>query len=160
MKLGSRLSLAKRGNRPRQGARRGNKIVVAFLGKNMRRRLEALIPIVLFAIMVQLLAPIAAFRVVANAVSDPLYMASICEGMASSQDGSKTDPVKTQHHSGKCCAVCAAGHGGALAIDPPSPVFVTLQRHYQRISWLESAEPTPSLRVGSNGQARAPPAYS
>ena len=58
----------------------------------MRRRLEALIPILLFAIVVQLLAPIAAFRVVANAVSDPLYMATICEGMASSQDGSQTAP--------------------------------------------------------------------
>jgi hypothetical protein len=38
----------------------------------MRRRLEALIPIVLLAVIVQLIAPIAAFRVVANAVSDPL----------------------------------------------------------------------------------------
>lgn len=126
----------------------------------MRRRLEALIPIVLLAIMVQLLAPIAAFRFVANAVSDPLYMASICEGVASSQDGSQTAPAKTQHHSGKCCAVCAAGHGGALAINPPSPVFVTLQRHYQLVSWLEAAKPKASARVGSNAQARAPPSYS
>ncbi|WKA31715.1 DUF2946 domain-containing protein [Bradyrhizobium roseum] len=126
----------------------------------MRRRLEALIPIVLFAITVQLLAPIAAFRVVANAVSDPLYMASICAGMASARDGSQTDPAKAQHHSGKCCAVCAAGQGGALAIDPPSPVFVTLQRNYQLVSWLEAAKPQPPLRVGSNAQARAPPSYS
>jgi hypothetical protein len=126
----------------------------------MRRRLEALIPIVLLAIVVQLLAPIAAFRVVANAVSDPLYMASICEGMASSQDGSKSDPAKTSHHGGKCCVVCAAGHGGALAIDAPPLVFVTLQRQYQLVSWLEAAKPEPSLRVGSNSQARAPPSYS
>lgn len=126
----------------------------------MRRRLEALVPIVLFAIMVQLLAPIAAFRVVANAVSDPLYMASICEGMASSRDGSQTAPAKTQHHSGMCCAVCAAGHGGALAVVPPPLVFVTLQRHYQLFSWLEAAETIPTLRVGSNAQARAPPSFS
>ena len=38
----------------------------------MRRRLEAFIPIVLFSILVQLMAPIAAFRVVANAVSAAL----------------------------------------------------------------------------------------
>lgn len=126
----------------------------------MRRRLEALIPIVLLAIAVQLLAPIAAFRVVANAVSDPLYMASICAGMASAQDGSPSAPAKTQDHIGKCCAVCAAGHGGAFAVDPPSPVFVTLQRHYQLVSWLEGARPPPPLRVGSNAQARAPPSYS
>ena len=126
----------------------------------MRRRLEALIPIVLLAMTVQLLAPIAAFRFVADTVSDPLYMASICAGMASAQDGSQTAPAKTQHHSGKCCAVCAVGHGGAFAIDPPSPVFVTLQRHYQLVSWLEAAKPEPPLRVGSNAQARAPPSYS
>ena len=56
----------------------------------MRRRLEAFIPIVLFSIVVQLLAPIGAFRAVAHAVSDPLYMATICSGMASSQDASQT----------------------------------------------------------------------
>ena len=52
-------------------------------GVNMRRRLEVFIPIVLLSIMVQLLAPIGAFRAVAHAVSDPLYMATICSGMAS-----------------------------------------------------------------------------
>ena len=48
----------------------------------MRRRLEIFIPIVLLSVLVQLIAPISAFRVVANAVSDPLYMASICSGVA------------------------------------------------------------------------------
>jgi Protein of unknown function (DUF2946) len=123
----------------------------------MRRRLEAFIPIVLLSILVQLIAPIAAFRVVANAVSDPLYMASICSGMASSQDAPQTAPARTQHHSGDCCAVCAAGHGGSLAVDPPPLAFVTLQRQYQLVSWLEAEDPPALLRVGSNTQARAPP---
>ncbi len=42
------------------------------------RRLELFIPIVLLAVLVQLMAPIAAFRVVAYATTDPLYMATIC----------------------------------------------------------------------------------
>ncbi len=126
----------------------------------MRRRLEALIPIVLLAVMVQLIAPIAAFRVVANAVSDPIYMATICSGMGSSQDNLQTVPAKTEHRSGPCCAFCAAGHGGAVAINPPPLVFVILQRRYQLVSWLEAAEPMPTLRVGSNAQARAPPSIS
>ena len=126
----------------------------------MRRRLEAFIPIVMLAIMVQLFAPIAAFRVVANAVSDPLYMAAICEGMASSPDDLQTAPANTRYHSGKCCAVCAAGHGGALAVDPPPQIFVTLQRQHQLVSWLAAAESMPTLRVGSNRQARAPPLFS
>jgi Protein of unknown function (DUF2946) len=123
----------------------------------MRRRLEVFIPIVLLSILVQSLAPIAAFRVVAYAASDPIYMASICSGMASSPDDARTAPAKTQHDHGDCCVFCAAGHGGSIAVDPPPLIFVSLQRHYQRISWLEAADPMPTVRVGSNAQARAPP---
>jgi hypothetical protein len=119
------------------------------------RRLEAFIPIVLLAVLVQLMAPIAAFRVVAYASTDPLYMTSICSGMTSSPDA-ETAPG-TQHSHGDCCAFCGAGHGGGVALDPPAPIFVTLQRHYQRISWLEAADAMPTVRAGSNTQARAPP---
>ena len=123
----------------------------------MRRRLGILLPIVLLSVMVQWMAPIAAFRVVASAVTDPLYMAAMCSGMASSAD-SQTAPVKSPHDGGDCCAACAAGHGGAAAhVVPPEPVFVSLQRLYQTVSWLESAASLPPVRVGSNTQARAPP---
>jgi hypothetical protein len=125
----------------------------------MRRRLEIFIPIVLFSVLVQLIAPISAFRAVANAVSDPLYMASICSGM-SSQDASHTAPAKTQHDGANCCAFCGVGHGGAVAVDPPPLAFVTLQRQYQLVSWLEAADPMPAVRIGSNAQARAPPSIS
>lgn len=121
----------------------------------MRRRLEVFIPIVLLAVLVQLLAPIAAFRVVAYAANDPLYMASICTDMGSSS-GAQTAPTPTLHPH-ECCAFCGAGHAGAVAIDPPPLLFVTLQRQYQRISWLEAAEPMAAIRTGSNAQARAPP---
>ena len=123
----------------------------------MRRRLEVFIPIVLLSIMVQLMAPIAAFRAVAYAATDPLYMASICSGMASSPEVSQTAPAKTKHSGANCCAFCAAGHGGAAAVDPAPLVFVTLQRQYQLVSWLKAADPLPAVRVGSNAQARAPP---
>jgi DUF2946 family protein len=83
------------------------------------RRLELYIPIVLLAVLVQLLAPIAAFRVVAYAVSDPLYMASICSGMTSSSDARTDHPAQTQHSHGDCCAFCVGGHGGAITVDPP-----------------------------------------
>jgi hypothetical protein len=122
----------------------------------MRRRLEKFIPIVLLAIVVQLFAPIAAFRVVAYAVSDPVYLTSICAETASSQDA-QTAPAKTQHDHGDCCVLCAAGHGGATAVAPPPQIFVSLQRQYERVSWLEAADPMPAERVGSNAQARAPP---
>ncbi len=122
----------------------------------MRRRLEVFIPIVVLAVLVQLMAPIAAFRVVAYATTDPLYLASICSGMTSTSD-TQTDPAKTQPHHGDCCAFCVGSHGGGAAVDPPPLIFVSLQRQYQQISWLEAAEATPVFRVGSNAQARAPP---
>ena len=125
-------------------------------GGIMRRRLEVFIPIVLLAVLVQLFAPIAAFRVVAYAVTDPVYMASICTEMVSSPDA-QTAPAKTQHDHGDCCVFCAAGHGGTIAIEPPPLIFVSLQRQYQRVSWLEAADPISAGRVGSNAQARAPP---
>jgi hypothetical protein len=120
------------------------------------RRLEIYIPIVLLAVLVQLMAPIAAFRAVAYATSDPLYMASMCADMASSSDA-QTAPIKPQHSHADCCAFCGAGHGSAVAVDQPPLIFVTLQRQYQRVSWLEAAEPVPTTRAGSNSQARAPP---
>jgi hypothetical protein len=123
----------------------------------MRRRLEPLIPIVLLAILVQLMAPIAAFRAFAYAANDPLYMASICSGMGAAADDAQTAPANTQHDRGDCCAFCAGSHGGATALAPPPLIFVTLQRQYQRLSWLQAAEPMPTVRVGSNAQARAPP---
>jgi|SRR5882724_1717891 len=127
----------------------------------MRRRLEIFIPIVLFSVLVQLIAAISAFRAVANAVSDPLYMASICSGMASSQeDASQTAPGETQHDGANCCGFCGVGHGGAVAVDPPPLAFVTLQRQYQLVSWLQAADPMPAVRIGSNAQARAPPSIS
>jgi hypothetical protein len=129
------------------------------IGVGMRRRLEILIPIVLLSIMVQLLAPIGAFRVVAHAVSDPLDLATICSGMASSQDALQTINVKPQHGA-NCCGFCGVGHGSAVAVDPPPLIFVVLQRQYRLVAWLEAAEPVPPMRAGSTAQARAPPSIS
>ena len=125
----------------------------------MRRRLEVFIPIVLFSIMVQLLAPIGAFRVVAHAVSDPLYMATICSGMTSAQDAAETTAVKPQHGA-NCCGFCGVSQGGAVAVDPPPLIFVVLQRQYRLVAWLEAEEPMLPVRAGSHAQARAPPSIS
>jgi hypothetical protein len=126
-------------------------------GVKMRRRLEVFIPIVLLSIMVQLLAPIGAFRAVAHAVSDPLYMATICSGMASSQDASQTTTANAPH--GANC-FCSVSHGGAVAVDPPPLIYVVLQHRYQLITWLEAADHMPPVSAGSHAQARAPPSIS
>jgi hypothetical protein len=125
----------------------------------MRRRLEVFIPIVLFSIMVQLLAPIGAFRAFAHAVSDPLYMATICSGMSSVSDVSHPTTA-TPQHGANCCGFCSVSHGGAVAVDPPPPIFVVLQRQYRLVAWLQAIDELPPARAVSYAQARAPPAFS
>jgi DUF2946 family protein len=125
----------------------------------MRRRLEIFIPIVLFSIMVQLLAPIGAFRAFAHAVSDPLYVATICSGMTSASDVSHP-ATATPRHGANCCGFCGVSHGGAVAVDPPQLVFVVLQRQYRHVVWLEASDDVPPARTVSHAQARAPPAFS
>jgi Protein of unknown function (DUF2946) len=122
------------------------------------RRLDLLVPIVMLAVTVQLMAPIAALRVSAYAATDPLYLASICESTSSADVQSA--PAKTRQAHRNCCAFCGAGSGDTLAVSAPPLIFATLQRQYQRISWLEAVEPMLTARVGSNTEARAPPSLS
>ena len=144
----------------------------------MRRRLGVFLPFVLLAVLVQWLAPVSAFRVVATAWSDPLYMASICSGMAhdsrtldtasdtiasettANQTTANQTPASSSHQQSDCCAFCAGGHAGGLTLEPPAPGFARLQLQFQKLAWLDATEPMPTLRPGSNAQARAPPALS
>ena len=123
----------------------------------MRRRLEAYVPIVMLALLVQLLAPIGAFRAVAQAASDPLYMAVICSGMSSDHADTGSQQPAAQHD---CCTFCAGLQGGSAPIDPPPQAFVTLQREYQKVTWLAAVDPATLVQLGSHAQARAPPALS
>ncbi len=123
----------------------------------MRRRLKVIFPIVTLALLVQFLAPIGAFRAVAQAASDPLYMATICSGMSSDQADPAPSQMPPAQHD--CCAFCAGMLGGSAAIDPPV-LFIILQREYREISWPEGTASVTPVRAGSNAQARAPPAFS
>ncbi len=123
----------------------------------MRRRLGRYLPLVAMALLVQLMAPIGAFRAVAQAIADPLSMAAICSGLHGSDEPSA--PAGSTEPDSKCCGFCAAAESGG-ALNPPTPAFVALQRVYQRVVWLQPiAAPTP-LGAGSNAQARAPPIFS
>jgi len=112
----------------------------------------------LLAVLLQWIAPIGAFGAVAGVVADPLAMASICSEMTSSEGHAipSNAPVVHSH----CCAFCAAVHGAAVAIEPPTPVFAILQRRYQRVVWLASMDVVPTVRIGANARARAPPMFS
>ena len=125
----------------------------------MRRRLAIFVPILLLAVLVQVIAPIGAFRAFATVVSDPLAMASICSGMSDGGHGS-TAPDRGTPMRGDCCGYCAIGHVGAPPLYSPPPMFALLQSVYQRVVWLEPTDAHPVHRAGSNAQARAPPIFS
>ena len=93
---------------------------------------------------------------VAYAASDPLYMASICSGA----DDTHTAPAQSRHDQDGCCVFCAACHGGGVAAEPLLPIFVSLQRSYQRVFWLKAEYHRPIARLGAHTQARAPPSIS
>lgn len=121
----------------------------------MRRWLGQLLPVVVIALLVQVLAPVGAFRAMAQAVSDPLGHSAICSGLHDPADPAA--PAGATTRDSQCCAFCAGAHSAAAALDPPVPTFVVLQRRYQRVAWLQRGDAPAPWRIGSNAQARAPP---
>ncbi len=110
------------------------------------------------ALLVQLIAPIAAFRAVAQTIADPLSISAICSALHGAD--APATPAGSTAPDSKCCAFCAAAQNSGGALTPPTPGFVTLQRQYQRVVWLQPIAAPPPLRGGSNAQARAPPTVS
>ena len=123
----------------------------------MRRRLWKFFPIVLFALAVQILAPVGACWAAGIAASDPLHAAPICSGIASATD--QAGQTGGQHaHDGACSICCVAQAGGSL--DTPQAGFVTPLRAPERVVWLDAAPDRVGSRAGFHAQARAPPSIS
>ena len=119
----------------------------------MRRRLVRYLPLVAIALLVQLLAPIGAFRVAAAAANDPLA-AAICSGHA---DDADTAPSGTPQANGNCCAACPAGLAAAPLLEPAPHIFVALQRDHQRVIWLADSAAARLHRAAAHAQPRGPP---
>jgi hypothetical protein len=126
----------------------------------MRRRLQKFLPIVLIALVVQVLAPIAACWAAGFAASDPLGpalgSAFICHANAASAPAQTDQGGDHRAHNG-ACAICCIAHA-ATAIDAPQQAAVTAPyRRPERVVWRGQAVELPGARTGSNAQARAPP---
>jgi hypothetical protein len=121
----------------------------------MRRRLEKYLPIVLIALMVQILAPIGACWAAAVAASDPLPAAEICHadlGQGPAGDQSGQHPT----HDGACAICCAAQASAAL--ETPQVAAVTVPHcAVSLVVWRDRAGDFFQSRIGSNAQARGPP---
>jgi Protein of unknown function (DUF2946) len=128
----------------------------------MRRRLRKFLPIVLMALVVQILAPIAACWAAGVVASDPLAGAAICHdsSAAAPDNDSPTDQGGGLHiHDGLCCLACGS-HVGASLDTPPQPSIGVPYRCSKRVVWYKFAPEPLGARSGVLAQARAPPAFS
>jgi hypothetical protein len=121
----------------------------------MRRRLRKFFPVVLIALAVQVLAPIAACWAAGVVASDPLQVGVICHNDGASPSGSADPDGQPPAHDG-CCSVCSVAHGGAPP-DPPQTAVATPYGSATRLVWLDRAADLAGSRTGSHAQARAPP---
>lgn len=123
----------------------------------MQRRLGRFLPIVLLAMLVQILAPIGASWAFGAAASDPLHLAGICSSAPDAAgDTGQIDPHQTAN---ACCTLCCLAQAATPAPDPQAS-FVKLQRDASAVVWRD---PGPAVRASvthAHARARAPPVVS
>jgi hypothetical protein len=124
----------------------------------MRRRLRKFLPIVMMALLVQILAPIAACWAAGIAISDPLAAAFICHDNSARTNGGGDQTGGHQAHDGSC-SLCCAAHAAASA-DTPRTTVAAPYRSALRVLWHDAAVTLPGSRAGFHAQARAPPSFS
>jgi hypothetical protein len=123
----------------------------------MRRHLQKFLPIVLIALMVQVLAPIGACWAAAITASDPLGLAAICHDSGAASGQQEGDQGGEHRAHDGACAICCVLHAGASADTPQVPTLATPYRHAARLVWRDQALGLSVFRTGSNARARAPP---
>ena len=129
------------------------------MGVAMRRRLKNFLPIVLFALAVQIFAPIGACWAASIAASDPLAGAVICHGNAVPGSAQSDQTGPHQAHNG-CCSVCSVLHTGAPVDTPQTALAYTFDRQSEPVVWHAFSLDLAGSRTGSPAQARAPPSIS
>jgi hypothetical protein len=125
----------------------------------MRRRFQKFLPIILIALVVQILAPIGATWAAAIAAGDPLSSAPICHG---SQQGvpSYGDQTGGERAHDGTCSVCCAAQAGASLDTPKAATSPVPYRVAVRVIWHDQTPVLAPNRAGSHAQARAPPIHS
>lgn len=121
----------------------------------MRRRLRKFLPVILTALVVQILAPVAACWAASIADSDPLGAVEICHGSPVSVPGDPDQGGGALHDG--ACFICCALHTSTSVDPPPVATYVSPYREVGRVVWGHHELRFITARTGSNSQARAPP---
>jgi hypothetical protein len=124
--------------------------------RRMRARLQKFLPIVLIALAMQLLAPIAACWAAGQAVADPLQTAVICHGDSDLVPGLGDQGGTPVAHAGSCALCCLAQANASLDSPPQTALRVPL-RDAECLVWRVRAAVAVRSHAGSSAQARAPP---
>ncbi|HTO60754.1 MAG TPA: DUF2946 family protein [Bradyrhizobium sp.] len=125
----------------------------------MRGRYHKFLPLVLIALLLQVLAPVAACWAAAAVLSDPLAAAEICHsdpGALSAQGNQNSDHAR---HGGSCW-ICCAAQSSASFDAPRLLAFAVPYRQAADVTWRDAALQLRALPAGTYAQARAPPALS
>ena len=118
----------------------------------MRQRLRKFLPIVLIALAVQVLAPIAACWATAFAASDPLGAIEICHSDPTAPPGS-SDP----HAQDGGCSICCLAQSHA-SFDTPQPIAIAVPHlDAMPVVWRDAAPDLLRSNAHFYAQARAPP---
>ncbi|WP_027529858.1 DUF2946 family protein [Bradyrhizobium sp. WSM3983] len=121
----------------------------------MRARLQKFLPVVLLALVMQVLAPIAACWAAGQAVADPLATGVICH--SASEQGPPNDQNGAPTAHAGACALCCLAQANASFDSPSHATFSVPFRHAERAVWHAADAGVVTLLGGSNAQARAPP---
>jgi hypothetical protein len=116
-------------------------------------RYKKFLPIVLVALAMQILAPIAVAWAAATAQSDPLQSAEICHAIP----GAKSGPSGGQPGYDGACAICCVVQASASIDAPQQTALAVPYRQATRAVWTIVAFHLSSSRAGAHTQARAPP---
>ena len=126
--------------------------------RRMRARLQKFLPVVLLALVMQVLAPIAACWAAGQAVADPLGAGVICHSV--SDQGAPNDQGGSTTAHGGACALCCFAQANASFDSPPHAALSAPLRHAERVVW-HAADPSVLVaHMGSSAQARGPPHFS
>lgn len=126
--------------------------------RRMRARLQKFLPIVLLALVMQVLAPIAACWAAGQAVADPLGIGVICHSV--SEQGAPSDQNGAPAAHAGACALCCLAQANA-SFDSPSHATLSVPfRHAERVVWHAADASAVVAHKGSSAQARGPPQFS
>jgi hypothetical protein len=125
----------------------------------MRRRLDWLLPVALFALLLQVVAPVGASWFTAAALADPLPLTEICHSSADAAPA-PADQGDNQQGCRLDCLICCVLHAGGALDAPRMPALLAPTRQAAQVFWHGVALDLARTRAGSNAQARAPPILS